>query len=102
MDPNVVTAIVTLAGLAVGSVTTYIALRKMPAEISSTESTTVRNLLESNKLLSAQLKQAQTDINDLRQWFTGTLEITNRIELTNPPRAFPPTVRRVPQQPDMG
>lgn len=102
MDPNLITAISVLGALAVGAITTYITLRKMPGEIDSTESTTVRNLLESNKLLSSQLKQAQADIEDLRGWFTGTLEIVNKIELTNPPRAAMPIVRRIPQHQDMG
>lgn len=102
MDPSLVTALVALSGIVVGSVTAYIALRKMPAEIGSTESTTVRNLLESNKLLSSQLKQAQMDIDELRKWFTGTLEISTKLELSNPPRVLQATVKRIPQQPDMG
>lgn len=116
MDPSLQATLTVIVGLIVGAVTTFIAVRKMPAEIGVSESqkrkniaetgvagsATVRNLLESNKMLSDQLRDQQEEIAELRAWFTGGIEIVTRLELTNPPKILAATVKRIPISADSG
>lgn len=85
-----------LVGAVVGGSGVFVALRKMPTEINNVGSSTLKNVLESNRLLSDRLEKQEDEITELRGWFTGTLEITTRVELTNPPRVLTADIRKIP------
>lgn len=113
MDPNLQSILTVLASALVGGATAYIAIRKMPSELALSDSerkknlaetgasgsVTIRNLLESNKLLSDQLRQQQEEISELRAWFTGKLVISTELELSNPPKVLSAKVERIPLAP---
>lgn len=102
MDPNIVAAITGIAGVLTGAGVLYIALRKMPSEIGKSDSETVRNISETNKILSAQLNEQGKKLAELQSWFTGTLEIVTKLDLSNPPKVLAATVKRIPITPDRG
>lgn len=93
MDPSlVVNLVVGLGGVGSGVLVAYISMRKMPSDIKGTESITMRNILESNKMLSEDNKQMREDNNKVREemdqikaMLTGTYEFRATIKLANPP-----------------
>lgn len=96
MPPEAINALAGLFGTLFGAVAVWVAVRKMPGEMNSTNSTTLKNVLESNRLLSERLENQEDEIRELRSWFTGTIEITTRVELSNPPRILTADIRKVP------
>lgn len=93
---NIFTGVI---GTIIGALVAYIAMKKMPAEIGNQESQTMQNILASNKMLSDDNRQLHKEIEELRAWFTGTIEISTKLELSNPPRVIEATVKRIPVSP---
>ena len=84
-----------IAGVVTGAITAYIALRKMPGEIKSTDSVTIRNIQESLRLATADNHEMRKELDDLKSLIHGTLEITTRVALANPPHILDSAVKLV-------
>lgn len=82
-----------IIGAIVGAVGMIIAIRKMPAEIGNTESQTIKNLLETTRMLSDDNRQLHTDLDAVNAIVHGEFEIVTRVVFANPPRVISSEIR---------
>lgn len=96
MPPEaIVNAISAIVGAIVGAIGATIAIRKMPAEIGQTESQTMKNLLDTTRMLSTDNKELHQKIEELNEIIHGDFEIVTHVVFANPPRVISSEIRNV-------
>lgn len=96
MSPEaILNGIIGLLGVVAGAVGAIIAIRKMPAEVGQTQSSTMRNLLETTRMLSADNRDLHSKIEELENVLHGEFEIVTHVAFANPPRVITSTIRTV-------
>lgn len=93
---TVVNALVGIGGVVSGLLVAWIAFRKMPSENRSSESSTIKNLIESNRMLTEDNRGLHQEIDDVMQLVTGSYEVTTRFEMNHPPKILGAEIRKLP------
>lgn len=75
-----------LSGLLLGAVTVWIALKKMPGDIRTGQSTAINELAESVDRLAKRNNDLEEKVANLQKMFVGTYEVSTRIIFGAPPR----------------
>lgn len=96
MPPDsILNAISGIAGVVVGAISVLILVRKMPSEIGQTESTTMRNLVETMGMLSDDNKELHEKIEELNRIIHGEYQIVTHVIFANPPRVVSTEIRNI-------